>query len=391
MTRPIYLFLFAASLILAACSSGSKKPEENKAAPDPDPGMVSLSPAQYQAAGITLGNLQYTNLTDYIKAAGTIEVPPQQVVSITSPYGGNIVSMKVLEGKRITAGEVLAVIENPEFVQLQQDYMESTSQLAFLVQDLERQQELVKEEIAARKSLQKAQSDYNSMAARVAGLKAKLRIIHLDPEQVSHGNFVSRVNIYSPQTGYITKVYANIGKFVGANEVVADLANTDNMLVRVRVFEKDVPRLSLNQVIRFQATGDTTERKGVITIIGKDIHEDRTVDVQASINSASDKLLPGMFINVIIELGAHATLSLRQDAIVQAGGKNYIFIAQPPAPGGKDQQAAYRFRRVEVTVGVTENGFTAIALPPGTDTAGNVVTRGAYDLLSKMNNISGDE
>lgn len=376
------IYLFAAILSLVACSSGGDKQEAaKKPKPVHDPALVTLTALQYQATGIALGNIQYKNLTDYIKASGAIEVPPQQIVSITSPYGGNITSMSVLEGKRIITGEIVAVLENPEFVQLQQDYVESFSQLSFLKQELERQQELVKEEIAARKSLQKAQSDYNSMSARVEGLKAKLRIIHLDPDRVSHGNFVSRANIYAPQTGYITKVYANIGKFIGANEVVADLANTDNMIVRIRVFEKDVPRLFLNQKVRFQTAGDSVEQNAVITIIGKDIHDDKTVDVQARINGPAGKLLPGMFVNTIIELGANATPALPQDAIVQSGGKNYIFVAQ----------SASAFRQVEVTTGVTENGFTAVALPEGLDSTNKVVVKGAYDLLSKMKNISEED
>ncbi|WP_170876091.1 efflux RND transporter periplasmic adaptor subunit [Chitinophaga costaii] len=384
--------MLSASILLAACGTGNKQPEESKTQePAHDPDLVTLNAAQYQAAGIALGNVQYTNLTDYIKASGAIEVPPQQIVSITSPYGGHITSMSVLEGKHIGTGEVVAVLENPEFVQLQQDYMESSSQLLFLRQDLERQQELVQEEIAARKSLQKAQSDYNSMAARVEGLKAKLRIIHLDPERVSRGNFVTQASIYSPQTGYITKVYANIGKFVGTNEVVADLANTDNMLVRIRVFEKDVPKLSLHQTVRFQVAGDSVERRAVITIVGKDIHEDRTVDVQAQIAGAAGKLLPGMFVNAIIELGAKATPALRQDAIVQSGGKNYIFVAQPAANGAQGTTTTYTFRRMEVTTGVTENGFTAIGLPESVDTSGKIVTKGAYDLLSKMKNVSEED
>lgn len=398
MLNSFYKSLFIITLFLAACSS--KKTEETTAATQAeethDPEVVEFSQAQYNSVGVQLGNVTNTNLTNYIKASGTIDVPPQQLISITSPYGGNIKTTNVIEGKFIGKGQVVASIENPEFLQIQQDYMESNSQLSFLKQDLARQEELVKENIAARKSLQRASSEYNTMMARVEGLKSKLRMININPANVRSGKFTSRVNIYSPQGGYVTKVYSNIGKFVGPNEVVAEIANTNNMLVTIKVFEKDIPKIDVGQKIRFRATGDSVERIAAVFLIGKDIHEDRTVDVQGRITTPSPKLLPGMFINAILEIGAASTAAVPQQAVVQSGGKNYIFILEenekkPAADTTKDtkedgEEKQISFRRVEVGAGVSENGFTAIILPENFNNQSKVVIKGAYDLLSKMNN-----
>ncbi|MBS1751597.1 MAG: efflux transporter periplasmic adaptor subunit [Flavobacterium psychrophilum] len=402
MLNSFYKPLFIAALFLAACSS--KKSEETQSEKQTvktvDPNIVEFTQTQYNAVGVQLGNVTEKNLSNYIKASGTIDVPPQQTISITSPYGGNIKTMNVIEGKYIGKGQVVATIENPEFVQIQQDYMESSSQLSFLKQDLTRQEELVKENIAARKSLQRAQSEYNSMVARVEGLKAKLRMININPARVNHGNFTPRSNIYAPQGGYVTKVYANVGKFVSANEVITDLANTNNMLVRVRVFEKDIPHISLGQTIRFSATGQSDEHIAKVSLIGKDIHEDRTVDVLARISSPSSDLLPGMFVNAIIELGASALPALPQEAVVQSGGKNYIFIlaentettaANTTDSTEKAEEQNIAFRMVEVGVGITENGFTAVTLPEGFNMQSKVVLKGAYDLLSKMKNAEEEE
>lgn len=411
MRKFLYTSFIIIALFFTAC--GSKKGEEQQTVateqPEHGPEVVEFSPDQFNATGIQLGNVSNTNLSNYIKASGTIEVPPQNLISITSPYGGNIKSTSILEGKFIGKGQIVATLENPEFIQIQQDYLESTSQLAFLKQELTRQQELVAENIAARKSLQRASSEYNSMNARVEGLKAKLRMININPASVRSGRFTSRVNIYSPQGGYVTKVLANVGKFVSANEVVADIANTTNMLVSINVFEKDVPNINVGQKIRFRATGDSVERLAVVTLIGKDIHENRTVEVQGRITTPSQKLLPGMFINAILEIGTALTPALPQEAVVQAGGKNYIFVLEEAKGQHKDTEPSqavtkeenkktkreeaihYAFRRVEVGVGVTENGFTAVILPEKFDLQKKVVIKGAYDLLSKMNNSAEEE
>lgn len=370
---------------------------DTAATEEEDPNIVDFSPDQYKAANVQLGNVISTNLSNYIKASGIVDAPPQQTISITSPYGGIIRSTTVLEGKYIGKGQVVATLENPEFIQLQQDYLESSSQLSYLRQDLSRQEELVKENIAARKSLQRAGSEYNSMMARVEGLKTRLRQININPGNVRPGSFTSRINIIAPTGGYVTKVYTNVGKYLNANEAVADIVNTNNLLVNVKVFEKDVSKIRLGQRIRFRATGDSAERNAEVFLIGKDIDTDRTVEVFGRIVTPGKSLLPGMFVNAIMEVGASLEPALPQEAVVQAGGKNYIFIlaynnADTTAgtkPAGKEaggEEKHIAFRRVEVGITVTENGYTGVILPEKFDMKSKVVIKGAYDLLSKMNN-----
>lgn len=407
MLSSVYKLSFIAALFfLAACSANTaeeKTTEAAQAAHDPD--VVEFTPEQYKMANVQLGNVLSVNLSNYIKASGTIDAPPQQTVSITSPYGGRIINTTVLEGKYISKGQVVATLENPEFLQIQQDYLESSSQLAFLRQDLTRQEELVRENIAARKSLQRASSEYNSMVARVEGLKSKLRLIGINPDRVRSGSFTPRVNIYAPSGGYVTNVYSNVGKFVSANEVLADIVNTNNLLVNVKVFEKDLPKVRIGQRIRFRGTGDSVERIGVVALIGRDIDTDRTVEVHGRVTAPAQNLIPGLFVNAIIETGAAATPALPADAIVQSGGKNYIFILEEAeekkavadnpktekAAGSGGEENHIAFRRVEVNVGVTENGYTAVMFPESFDPKSKIVFKGAYDLLSKMNNAGEEE
>ncbi len=399
MYKIMYKSLFAITILFAACTA---KTEEKAVVTEiQDPNLVEFSQDQYNNANVQLGNVSMTNLGSYIKASGTLDVPPNQFISITAHYGGIIKSTPVIEGKYLRKGEVIAVIENPEFLQMQQDYMESSSQLSFLKQDMSRQEELVKENIAARKSLQRAGSEYNTMVARVEGLKSKLRLANINPASVKSGNFTSRVSIHAPISGYITHVYSNVGKYVGPNEVLADMANTKNILVKVKVFEKDLSQIKMNQKIRFKATGDSVERIAEIFLIGKDIDADRTVLVSGRLINPAPSLIPGMFINAIIEIGASQTTALPQKAVVQAGGKNYIFILDEDKSNaevgqntkGQDSTADehIKFRKIEIGITVTENGFTGVQLPSNFNMESKVVTNGAYDLLSKMHNTEEEE
>lgn len=402
MLKLLYKPFLIAVIFLAACSN--KNTEETVTEEETaDPNLVEFSPEQYKSVNVQLGTILSINLSNYIKASGTIDAPPQQTVSISSPYGGTIKSTTVIEGKYISKGQLVASIENPEFIQIQQDYLESNSQLNFLSQDLKRQEELVRENIAAAKSLQRARSEYNTMTARVAGLRANLRLIGINPANVRPGGLTSRVNIYSPASGYVTNVYSNIGKAIGANETLADIVNTNNLLVNVKVFEKDLSNVHIGQRIRFKGTGDTTERIGEVILIGKDIDDDRTIEVHGKVVSPGKSLIPGMFVNAILESGTSSTPAVPAGAVVQLGDKNYIFILEDEAKqtsvkeekvkngGEAEEEKHIAFRRIPVNVGVTENGYTAIFLPDSFDMKSKVVFKGAYDLLSKMTNSEEEE
>ncbi len=397
------LIIFSLTTVLFAACSSAEKPEvatEEKKAEGAN--VVDLSQEQFKTANIQYSAVEEKNLSSVIRASGEIEAPPQQLVTVSSPYGGIVRQIPLLEGKFVSQGQVVAILENPEFIQLQQDYLDYKSQLSYLKEELDRQQELAKENVNAKKTFQKANSDYNSMVARVQGLRSKLQLINIDPEKVGSGNLSSRTNIYSPVSGYVTKVKVNVGKYVNANEALGEIADTRELHVELTVFEKDVPKIKAGQKVRFILNNETKERLAEISLIGREISTDRTVRVHCRLVKEDRDLLPGLFLKGIIETGIATTTALPDKAIVQAAGKSYIFIASGEkkedeekkrvgADRSETEEKHIVFKRIEITTGVSENGYTEVILPEGFPRNSKVVVNGAYDLLSKMNNVEEEE
>jgi cobalt-zinc-cadmium efflux system membrane fusion protein len=396
------VILFAAVVLFSSCSSKrnaeatvaeeSKKEETN---------MVDLSEEQFKTVNIQYGTIEDKNLSSVIRASGMLDVPPQQLVTISSPYGGTLKSTDLLQGKPVTKGQIIAILENPEFIQLQQDYLDYQSQLVYLKEELDRQQELAKENVNAKKTLQKASSDYNSTLAKVQGLRSKLQLININPDKVSTGTISGRANIYAPISGYVTKVLVNIGKFVNANQELFEIVDTRHLHAELTVFEKDVPKLKIGQKIRFVLNNETKERFAEVHLIGREISVERTVRVHGHLSTEDKELLPGMYLKAIVEIGLATTTALPDKAIVQSAGKSYIFIAadegideKKPADAKKDAMPVEKhipFKRIEITTGVSENGYTEVILREGFDRNSKIVINGAYDLLSKMNNVQEEE
>jgi membrane fusion protein, heavy metal efflux system len=361
-------------------SETQKTETEKKVAAD----KVTLTADQYKVAGIHVGKVEMRNLSSVIKVNGIIDVPPQNIVSISAPLGGYLKSAGLLPGQPVIKGHVIAVIENPQFIDIQQDYLESKSRLVYLSQELKRQQDLRKEEINAAKTLQQVSSEYNMLKAKIGGLEQKLSLIGISQAALSSGRISKSANLYSPINGYITESNVNMGKYVQPGDVLFELANKSDMHLALNVFEKDVRKLNPGQPIRFALANETDyNREAKVFLIGKATEKDGTIPVHCHLDYSNDPtLLPGMYVKALIETTSDNVPALPVEAIIQSEGKDYIFIQTDTA------QDKFTFKIMPVVKGIEQEGFAAVTLMENINmNTIKVVTKGAYSLLSAMKNV----
>ncbi len=407
LVQYIKYYAIPAILILMMVSCGSSTGNESESIADSaevheeETNEVSFTVAQYQTAGIELGGIELKQISGTFKANGVLDVPPQQQVSISVPLGGFLRKTDLLQGMRVKKGQLIAVIENPDYVQMQQDYLEAKSQLEYAQTDYERQQELAAENVNARKVLQQAKSSAQTLTARVNGLKERIKASGINLSAVDNGKIQSAINIYSPINGFVTEVNANIGKFVNATEVLFEIVDTEHLHAELTVFEKDIPKLEIGQKVRFTLANETTERIAKVYLIGREVSEERSVRIHCHIEKEDIHLLPGMYLKAIVESGQTQVSALPNQAIVDYQGNKYIFIqldAEKPATNTHTDEAkegeeehheegAYQFEMIAIRTGNSDGGYTEVILPEGTITTNaRIVIKGAYDLLSKMKN-----
>lgn len=390
-----YLLLAVYLMIqITACGDGSKSDSSTKntkpAVTEESENIVSLSAEQYQAVKINIGKAIQKNLSSTLKVNGKLAVPPENAVSITVPYGGIVKSTTLLQGKQVTKGERLVTLENPEFIQLQQDYLDSKNQLEFLTAEYKRQQELSAQNINAKKTLQKAKADYLGTLNKVKGLEAKLSLLNINANNLDKQGIQKTVSIYSPINGFVTQVNVNRGSYVSPNDMMFRIVNSDQVYVELVVFEKDIPKLKIGQKIHFSLANDSVMHDAKIYLIGKEIDQDRSIKVNGRLSGKINQvMIPGMYLKASIEMGSKQVMALPEKAIVNLGGKSYIFIpeTEKTAQNNKD----HSFRMIEVQTGISENGDVEVIFPEGFDAQKEIVLDGAYDLLSKLKNSAEEE
>ncbi|MBL0745079.1 efflux RND transporter periplasmic adaptor subunit [Chryseolinea lacunae] len=382
-----FILTFFVLTLLAGCQSSKPEAAAAPEAETPLADEVELTDPQYASADITWGKIEPRALSGAIVVNGMLDVPPQNLVSISAPLGGFLKSTELLQGRAVKKGEVVAVMESTEYIQLQQDYLDQKSQLDFLEEEFKRQEALSKENVNATKTLQQASSSYRSMLAKVSGLKSKLQLINIDAKRLEETSVIQQtIPLYTPISGFVTEVNANIGMYVAPTHAIFKIVDTRHLHAELTVFEKDVLKLKIGQKVRFVLANESRERTATIHLIGREISEQRTVRVHCHLDNEDTDLLPGMYLTAHVETASHETPSLPDQAIVTFDGKKYIFIAAPGA-----EQNVHRFKIIEITTGFQEQGFTEVTVPRDFVTGSPVVIKGAYDLLGKMKNSEEEE
>ncbi len=358
---------------------------------------VEFTAEQFKNAGVTLGKIQKVPLSGLIRANGLLDVPPESMVAISAPYGGFLVSTSLLQGKYVRKGEIVATMQHPDYIQLQQDYLENKSDLDVAEAEYKRQQELAKENVNAQKTLEQARSGYQKSSARVKGLEKKLEMINISTAALQKGNLQGKIHLYAPISGYVTEVLASVGAFVNPSDRMFEIVNTTHLHAELTIFEKDVSKLKIGQKVRFTLANENSQRLATIYLIGREIRQDRTVRVHAHLEKEDEQLLPGTYLTALIETGTQVTDALPSEAIVDFEGKKHIMIRSEFTTGENDTKKAgteqvHTFKMIPIDTGVTENGYTAIILTEQTRySSESIVIKGAYDILSKMKNSEEEE
>lgn len=368
-------------IIVAFTSCQSKKENTTKETTVTNETEITLTNAQLKNAAIQTASLSTATISNVIKVNGKIDVPPQNLVSISVPLGGYLSSTKLLPGMHVNKGEVIAVLKDQQYVQLQQDYLITKSKLQYAELEYNRQKDLNTIQASSDKITQQAQSEFNSLSILKNALAQKLKMVNINPEKLTANNIQQAMNIYSPINGYVSKVNVNIGKYVAPSEVLFELINPEDIHLNIKVFEKDIAYLAVGQkVITYSNANPSKKYECEIILISKDITPEGSNEVHCHFEQYDKSLLPGLYMNAEIELQRKKANTLPEESIVNFEGKDYVFL----------QESNNKFSLKEITIGNTENGFTEIK--NYTEISNKiVVVKGAYTLLMAMKNKQEEE
>lgn len=380
------LFYTTIMFALISCGGGSKSNEESKEVEENIPeDIVEMRADQQKLAGVEMGFVELRSLSSTLKVNGLVSASPQNLATVCMPMGGFVKSTSLLPGSSVSKGQTLAIIENQDFVDVQQNYLEAKNKLEFAESEFKRHTELYQNDVYSKQNVQEVTSNYKSLQAQVKAYEQKLLLIGINPTDLQESNISRTVAIISPISGYVKSVNVNIGKYVSPSDVLFEIVNNDKLLLELTLFDKDVDKVNVGQKIRFFINNETDQHEAVVYQTGKVINNDKTYKVFASVISTCKNILPGMYVNAIIETSGAQVTSLPSEAIVNFDDKDYIFVFEKDKVESGNPFTEYKM--IQIQKGVSDNGFTEVVLPQNFDIKTvKVVIKGAYNLLSAKKN-----
>lgn len=287
--------LLPIAALLCACSTAPTAPASTapaEAATD----SIAAAPAEEPAPEVDAAS-GATSVPNEPTFNGILVLPPQSRATVTLTMGGSIRSTSLLPGAYVKQGTVLATLENPEFIALQQSYLDSHAQYEFLRTEFLRQQTLSREEASSQKRFQQSKAEYLSMRSRMDAAAAQLALLGVDTTRLLAGGIIPYLDIKAPISGYAADVKMNIGRHFDVGEPLCEIVNKSDMMLRLTAYEKDLANLRAGDRVEFRVNGIEGETfQGVIAMVGQQVNnENRSIDVYVRIEGQNPQFRPGMY------------------------------------------------------------------------------------------------
>ncbi len=393
----IIISLLAFALITVACNRNKVQSEHEH---EEREGTVTLNEKQLRALDLKLGTFEMRTLTTVVRTNGQLEVPPSASADVTAVIGGNVKDILVFHGDRVNKGQALVVLEHPDYITIQQEFAEIAGNLEFLENEYTRQKSLFESNIGSEKNYQQARANYQVALAQYNGLKSRLELLNMDPEQVSKGTITRQIKIVSPINGYVNDVTIRLGTFVQPGDKLFMISNNTEIHADFMVYEKDIHLIHTGQKINFTvANRPGEELTATIFAIGKEFESNsRAVHLHARLDKNPGNLIPGMYVSGHIHSGSSLSPTLPEDAVVTDGAKSYIFIVDEHAEhddhhdhGEHDEHEDHEgeehgmtFRMIEVLTGQNDEGYLEVRVLDSIPDKAVIVLNAAYYLLADM-------
>jgi cobalt-zinc-cadmium efflux system membrane fusion protein len=369
-----YIFIFLC-LVILSCKNSEEDAEQGS---KDNPGEIVVSRDQFSSSAMELGGLIEKDFSEVVQTTGEIDVPPENRVAINAFTGGYVKRIPLLVGDEVKKGQSLVTLENPEYIEIQQEYLEVAEQQNYLKADFERQQTLLKEKVTSEKKFLQAESDYKKNLAMYNGLRRKLQMLNINPASVEEGRITSEVTIYAPIKGSVTALDISRGMFISPMDRIMEIIDKEHMHLELIAFEKDIMKITKGQEIIFRVPEAASESfMAEVYLVGTSIdRETRTVKIHGHLpDSLVDKFSVGMFVEADVLTNQSTHFALPEEAVITQDEISYVLKLE------EENEDGYIFKRQPVQVMGTFNGFTGIENQVGFTQEDRFLIKGSFRLI----------
>ena len=342
---------------------------------------IPLSEKQVKAVDLKMGEAQEREMDAMLHANGSLVLRAQDMGNVSSLMGGIVKNVYVKEGQMVSRGQVVATIENTDVVTLQREYYTAYKESEMARLELDRQKTLASAGAGIKKTLQMSEKNYKVAQANLLGTGRQLQQMGISTKEVAKGKFTTVFPLRAPISGTVSDMQASLGSYADMQTPLMKIRNNHAVECDLNVFEKDIAKVKVGDQVLVSLTNQPgVNVSGRVYGMNQYLNKGtKSVAVHVKLDAKRGaKLFEGMYVSGQIATGRQLCMTLPDKAIVSADGKQYVFaLNQQHSKGG-----TYSFSRHEVTTGVSNNGYTEVALCKHLKKGQKIVTDNAFYLAS---------
>ena len=366
---------------------------------------ITITSQQAKSINLKIGALKSLKVSEVIETNGELELAPQNIADVHVLIGGVITKINVIEGTKVKKGQVLATLQHPDIIKIQEDLISQNSELNYLKQEFKRQEKLYTEKVGSGKEFQKIKADYEGRNALVDALKAKVRMLGLNPEKVINGSITESLNVRSPLNGKVSLVETNIGEYVSTDKRLFQVVDNDHLHCAFRIYENDILKVREGQEITVSSPsfGNKSFIATIYAISPAFEETPKALHIHADLKKHDDRLISGMYVSGKIKTDSIQRSVLPRTAVVQEEGKKYVFIHHEESEEAQhihedhtehdgehnhieenDHENEIHFKKVEVKTGIEEGDWIEILNTDDLSDNTEIALTSAYYLQAEM-------
>lgn len=346
---------------------------------------IPLSEKQVKAVDLKMGEAQEREMDAMLHVNGSLVLRAQDMGNVSSLMGGIVKNVYVKEGQMVSRGQVVATIENTDVVTLQREYYTAYKESEMARLELDRQKTLASAGAGIKKTLQMSEKNYKVAQANLLGTGRQLQQMGISTKEVATGKFTTVFPLRAPISGTVSDMQASLGSYADMQTPLMKIRNNHAVECDLNVFEKDIAKVKVGDQVLVSLTNQPgVNVSGRVYGMNQYLNKGtKSVAVHVKLDAKRGaKLFEGMYVSGQIATGRQLCMTLPDKAIVSADGKQYVFaLNQQHSKGG-----TYSFSRHEVTTGVSNNGYTEVALCKHLKKGQKIVTDNAFYLASLTGN-----
>lgn len=359
--------------VFVSCSSEEVSEETEESTESSD--QISLTDDMMTNGSIELGYLTQQNFAHTITVNGRVAVVPNNMANVSSYFSGNVVEISVMPGGKVNKGQKLLVIENPSFIQTQEDFLLTKIDLENLKIEYERQKSLAEESITAQKTFQEAEKNYLQAQTKMAALSSELKMMGISADKLTADKLSSRIVISAPIAGVVSSVDVHIGAYVSPDVSAVSITGDEGKFITFEVYEKDMTSLTAVESIQIKLpNNDQYYQAKVISVVP--VVDGVTKSMKVMAEPVDDlKLVVGTYVQGKIGTSAAEGWALPEEAVLKDGEGTYIWIKD-----GATTEGDHTFRKMYIDLGMTANGYVELPNVEELYPETVVVVKGGFNL-----------